>query len=87
MRIIPFDNFYNIISIMSPFLFSMGQDTIDRVHREEIVRQHIEEFGIPPSVTGHSSRTNPTVVGDEADFSVNSAIITTIYNKALQSFS
>ena len=45
---------------MSTFLFSMGQDTI-------------EEFGIPPSVTGYSSRTNPTVVGDEADLSVNSA--------------
>ena len=61
---------------MSPFLLSMGQDTIDRIHREEIVRQHVEKFGIPPSVTGVSScgpAPNPVVIADEADLSVNSA--------------
>ena len=56
---------------MSPFLFSMGQDTIDRIHREELVCQHVEEFGIPQSVSGHAPRSNPTVVGDEADLSIN----------------
>ena len=56
---------------MSPFLLNMGQDTIDRIHREELVRQHIEEFGIPQSVSGHAPRSNPTVVGDEADLSIN----------------
>ena len=54
---------------MSPFLLSMGQDTIDQIHREDLVRQHVEQYGIPPSL----SRTNPTVVGDEADLSINSA--------------
>ena len=57
---------------MSPFLLSMGQDTIDRIHREELVREHIEKFGIPPSVSGYAPRSNPTVVGDEADLSINS---------------
>ena len=55
---------------MSPFLLSMGQDTIDRIHREELVRQHVEEFGIPQSASGHAPRSNPTVVGDEADLSI-----------------
>ena len=57
---------------MSPFLFSMGQDTIDRIHKEELVRAHIEEFGLPSSVTGSRSLQDPTVVGDDADLSVNS---------------
>ena len=60
---------------MSPFLFSMGQDTINHIHREEIVRQHIEKFGVPASVTGVSSRGQPStlvVVADEADLSVHS---------------
>ena len=57
---------------MSPFLFSMGQETIDRIHKEEMVRAHIEEFGLPPSVSGSHSLKDPTVVGDDADLSVNS---------------
>ena len=57
---------------MSPFLFSMGQDTIDKIHREEVVRDHIEEYGIPPSVSGSAPRFDPTVVGDDADLSINS---------------
>ena len=57
---------------MSPFLFGLGQDTIDRIHKEELVRAHIEEFGIPASVTGYQSVRDPTVVGDDADLSVNS---------------
>ena len=57
---------------MSPFLFSMGQDTIDKIHREEVVRDHIEEYGIPPSVSGSAPRSDPTVVGDDADLSINS---------------
>ena len=57
---------------MSPFLFSMGQETIDRIHKEEMVRAHIEEFGLPPSVSGSHSLNDPTVVGDDADLSVNS---------------
>ena len=54
----------------------MGQDTIDRINREEIAHQHVEKYGIPPSVTGVSSRgpaTDPVVIADEADLSVNSA--------------
>ena len=58
---------------MSPFLFSMGQETIDRIHREEVVRDHIEKYGIPPSVSGSTPRSDPTVVGDDADLSINSA--------------
>ena len=49
----------------------MGQDTIDKVHREEIVRDHIEKYGIPPSVSRSAPRSNPTVVGDDADLSIN----------------
>ena len=60
---------------MSPFLFSMGQDAIDRVHKEEMVRQHIADYGIPASVTEITSPglpSSPAVVADEADLSVHS---------------
>ena len=53
----------------------MAQETIDRIHREEVVRQHIEQFGVPTSVTGVSSPglpSSPVVVADEADLSVHS---------------
>ena len=51
----------------------MGQETIDRIHREEVVRDHVEKYGIPPSVSGSRHLSDPTVVGDDADLSVNSA--------------
>ena len=68
-------NFTFYLFNMSPFLFSMGQETIDRIHQEEVVRQHIEKFGVPASVTGVSSPglpSSPVVVADEADLSVHS---------------
>ena len=37
-----------------------------------MVRAHIEEYGLPPSVSGSHSLKDPTVVGDDADLSVNS---------------
>ena len=48
----------------------MGQEAIDRVHKEEMVRQQIAKYGLPVSVAGPPS--SPAVVADEADLSVHS---------------
>ena len=55
---------------MAPLLFGYGQDLMDRIHKEAIVKEHIAKYGIPASVAG--SPSPPVVVADDADLSVHS---------------
>ena len=45
---------------MAPLLFGYGQDLIDRIHKEAMVKEHITKHSIP------------VVVADDADLSVHS---------------
>ena len=55
---------------MAPLLFGYGQDLIDRIHKEAIVKEHIGKYGVPGSTV--TSTSSPVVVADDADLSVHS---------------
>ena len=55
---------------MAPLLFGYGQDLIDRIHKEAVVKEHIDKYGVSGSAV--ASPSSPVVVADDADLSVHS---------------
>ena len=55
---------------MAPLLFGYGQDLIDRIYKEVIVKEHIDKYGVPGSTV--TSPSSPVVVANDADLSVHS---------------
>ena len=54
---------------MAPLLFGYGQDLINQIHKEAMVKEYIAKHGIPGSAS--STPSSPVVIADDADLSVH----------------